>query len=136
MARVRQMWQDCGAHVERMSAEDHDRVFAAVSHLPHLAAFALMDELASRENSQEFFHHAGSGFRDFSRIAGSHAEMWRDIALANREAIVAELDAYIERLTRIRDLVATADGAALMEILSRASHARQHWAQGKTRTWK
>lgn len=136
VGRVRDMWQACGAHVERMAAEDHDRVFAAVSHLPHLAAFALMDELAGRENSQLFFRHAGSGFRDFTRIAGSHAEMWRDIALANREAVVAELDAYIERLNRVRDLVAAADGAALMEVLSRASHARQQWAQGKMRTGK
>lgn len=136
VGRVQDMWQGCGAHVERMSAEDHDRIFAAVSHLPHLAAFALMDELAGRENSQMFFRHAGSGFRDFTRIAGSHPEMWRDVALANREAVVAELDAYIDRLNRIRDLVACADGEALMEVLSRASHARQQWAQGKTRPWK
>lgn len=132
--RVRDMWQGCGAHVERMSPEDHDRVFAAVSHLPHLAAFALMDELAGRENSEQFFRHAGSGFRDFTRIAGSHPEMWRDVALANREAVVAELDAYIDRLNCIRDLVSSADGEALMEVLSRASHARQQWAQVKTRT--
>lgn len=136
IGKVRSMWQGCGAHVEHMSPEEHDRVFAAVSHLPHLAAFALMDELASRDNSEQYFRHAGSGFRDFTRIAGSHAEMWRDIALANREAVVAELDAYIERLMRLRDLVAAGDGAALMEVLSRASHARQQWAQGKTRTWK
>ncbi len=133
LARVQAMWQGCGAHVACMSAEEHDRVFAAVSHLPHLAAFALMDELAGRQNSQQFFRHAGSGFRDFTRIAGSHPEMWRDVALANREALVAELDAYIDRLTRIRDLVANGDGAALMEALSRASHARQQWAQGKAR---
>ncbi len=132
--RVRQMWQGCGARVEAMSPEDHDRVFAAVSHLPHLAAFALMDELAGRENSEQFFRHAGSGFRDFTRIAGSHPEMWRDVALANREAVVAELDAYIDRLYRIRDLVSSADGDALMEVLSRASHARQQWAQIKKRT--
>ena len=132
--QVRAMWAGCGAHVERMSAEDHDRVFAAVSHLPHLAAFALMDELAGRENSQQFFRHAGSGFRDFTRIAGSHPEMWRDVALANREAIVAELDAYIERLACIRDLILAVDREALMDVLSRASRARQQWAKSKTRT--
>lgn len=134
VARVREMWQGCGAHVESMSAELHDRVFAAVSHLPHLAAFALMDELAGRENSALFFRHAGSGFRDFTRIAGSHPEMWRDVALANREALVAELDAYIDRLMHLRDLVSAADRDALMAVLSRASHARQQWAQGKMRT--
>lgn len=132
--RVREMWQGCGAHVESMSAEVHDRVFAAVSHLPHLAAFALMDELAGRENSTLFFRHAGSGFRDFTRIAGSHPEMWRDVALANREALVSELDAYIDRLVHLRDLVSAADRDALMAVLSRASHARQQWAQGKMRT--
>lgn len=131
VARVRALWQGCGAQVETMTPLEHDRVFAAVSHLPHLAAFALMDELAGRDNSAVFFRHAGSGFRDFTRIAGSHPEMWRDIALANREAVVAELDAYIDRLARIRDLIATGDGDALMAILSRASQARQHWAQGK-----
>lgn len=134
VARVRKMWEDIGAHVESMSAEVHDRVFAAVSHLPHLAAFALMDELAGRENSALFFRHAGSGFRDFTRIAGSHPEMWRDVALANREALVTELDAYIDRLVHLRDLVSAADRDALMAVLSRASHARQQWAQGKMRT--
>ncbi|MGQ9685046.1 MAG: prephenate dehydrogenase [Thiobacillaceae bacterium] len=134
VAHVRKMWQGCGAHVESMSAEVHDRVFAAVSHLPHLAAFALMDELAGRDNSALFFRHAGSGFRDFTRIAGSHPEMWRDVALANREALVAELDAYIDRLMHLRDLVSAADRDALMAVLSRASHARQQWAQGKMRT--
>jgi prephenate dehydrogenase len=136
ISRVQAMWQGCGAHVERMSAEAHDRVFAAVSHLPHLAAFALMDELAGREDSEQYFRHAGSGFRDFTRIAGSHPEMWRDVALANREALVAELDAYIDQLGRLRDLIATADRDALMEVLSRASHARRQWAQGKTRLRK
>lgn len=133
VARVREMWQGCGAHVESMSAEFHDRIFAAVSHLPHLAAFALMDELAGRENSDLFFRHAGSGFRDFTRIAGSHPEMWRDVALANREALVAELGAYIDRLAHLRDLVSAADREALMALLSRASHARQQWTQGRTR---
>ncbi|MFN3594074.1 MAG: prephenate dehydrogenase [Thiobacillaceae bacterium] len=134
VARVRALWQGCGAHVEVMTPLDHDRVFAAVSHLPHLAAFALMDELANRENSALYFRHAGPGFRDFTRIAGSHPEMWRDIALANREPLVAELDAYIVRLARIRDLVAAGDGDALMTILNRASQARQQWAQGKLKT--
>ncbi len=131
VARVQALWQGCGAHIETMSPLDHDRVFAAVSHLPHLAAFALMDELARRENCPLYLRHAGSGFRDFTRIAGSQPEMWRDIALANREAVVAELDAYIARLAHIRDLIATGDGEALMAVLSRASQARQQWAQYK-----
>ncbi len=126
--RVAGMWRGCGANVEIMSEAEHDHIFAAVSHLPHLAAFALMDELAGRANSELLFRHAGSGFRDFTRIAGSHPEMWRDIALANREAVVAELDAYIDKLEEIRDLIAAGDGAGLIELLGRASHARNQWA--------
>ena len=81
--------------METLDAALHDRIFAAVSHLPHLAAFALVDELACRADSDAFFRFAASGFRDFTRIAGSSPEMWRDIALANREALLTEIDAYL-----------------------------------------
>ncbi|MCS6787253.1 MAG: prephenate dehydrogenase/arogenate dehydrogenase family protein [Thiobacillaceae bacterium] len=135
LERVQAMWQGCGAQVLRMPPALHDRIFAAVSHLPHLAAFALMDELAGRDEAELYFRHAGSGFRDFTRIAGSHPEMWRDIALANRAALVAELDAYIARLRVMRELVAAGDGEALMQLLTRASRARrlwtQHWVQDR-----
>lgn len=127
--RVIAMWQACGATVETMTDEEHDRIFAAVSHLPHLAAFALMEELAGRGNSELFFHHAGSGFRDFTRIAASHPEMWRDIALANHTAICAELDAYVAKLQAIRAMVAQGQGDRLMDLLERASHARNEWAR-------
>jgi prephenate dehydrogenase len=126
--RVTDMWLACGATVETMTDDEHDRIFAAVSHLPHLAAFALMEELAGRGNSELFFHHAGSGFRDFTRIAASHPEMWRDIALANREAICVEIDAYIAKLQAIRAMVGQGQGTQLMDVLERASHARNEWA--------
>src|SRR5690606_10003094 len=83
---IRQMWVKSGANVTEMSAHHHDRIFAAVSHLPHLLAFALVNDLAARPNAQELFAFAASGFRDFTRIAGSSPEMWRDISLANRTA--------------------------------------------------
>jgi len=105
----------------------HDRVFAAVSHLPHLAAFTLVDELAQRADGDMFFHYAASGFRDFTRIASSSPEMWRDIALANREAILAELDAYFAALQTLRQTVANQDADALLEMFSRARAAREHW---------
>ncbi|HZV54345.1 MAG TPA: prephenate dehydrogenase/arogenate dehydrogenase family protein, partial [Rhodocyclaceae bacterium] len=93
VAAVRKVWELCGARVSELAAEEHDRVFAAVSHLPHLLAFALVHDLATRVNSEQLFGFAAGGFRDFTRIASSHPEMWRDICLANRRALIQELDA-------------------------------------------
>ncbi len=124
---VTALWQATGAQVVRMDAAHHDRIFAAVSHLPHLAAFALVDDLAARPEAEEFFRYAASGFRDFTRIAGSNPEMWRDIALANREALLAELSAYMNKLGEIAAALETSDAAALERIFSRASLARRKW---------
>jgi prephenate dehydrogenase len=128
VATVTALWQAAGAQVETLDAELHDRVFAAVSHLPHLAAFALVDELAQRADGDTFFRFAASGFRDFTRIAGSSPEMWRDIALANRAAVLTELDAYIVALQALRSAVSAEDADALLAIFSRARAARTHWA--------
>jgi prephenate dehydrogenase len=127
LATVRALWEAAGAQVETLEAELHDRVFAAVSHLPHLAAFALVDELAQRPDGDTFFRFAASGFRDFTRIAGSSPEMWRDIALANREAVLAELDAYLAALQSLRQAVAGDDAEALLKLFSRARNARESW---------
>ncbi|HWU34818.1 MAG TPA: prephenate dehydrogenase/arogenate dehydrogenase family protein [Methylovorus sp.] len=131
IARVQTMWEACGAHVTTMTAAQHDRIFAAVSHLPHLLAFALVNELASRTNADQLFDFAASGFRDFSRIAGSHPEMWRDISLANQAALLEELDAYQAQLSHVRELLQQQDGAALQQLFERASHARNAWARHK-----
>ncbi len=129
LATVRALWVAAGAQVETLDADLHDRVFAAVSHLPHLAAFALVDELAQRADGDTFFRFAASGFRDFTRIAGSSPEMWRDIALANREAVLTELDAYLAALQALRQTVASQDADALLAIFSRARAAREHWIE-------
>lgn len=129
--RVEALWHACGARVTRMDAAEHDRVFAAVSHLPHLAAFALVDELAGRQRADAYFRYAGSGFRDFTRIAGSHPEMWRDIALGNRDALLAELDAYVAKLGDIRELLERGDGAALERLFARARDARHLWLKNR-----
>ena len=126
-ALVNALWAATGAQVEILEADLHDRIFAAVSHLPHLAAYALVNELAQRENSADFFRFAASGFRDFTRIAGSSPEMWRDIALANRDAVLVELDAYLTALQTLRTAVSVEDAAALLEIFARARAAREHW---------
>lgn len=126
--KVRRAWELCGADVRILDAETHDRVFAAVSHLPHLLAFALVDEFANRPNADQLFHYAAAGFRDFTRIAGSHPEMWRDISLANRTALLAELDRYNAALMRLRQALVNSDGDALAAIFANARDKRQNWS--------
>ena len=127
--RVTALWQATGAQVLQMGADRHDRIFAAVSHLPHLAAFALVDELAARPDAEDFFCFAASGFRDFTRIAGSSPELWRDVALANRTALLSELATYQDKLDEIRQALDAEDAAALEKIFSRASAARRDWGR-------
>lgn len=129
VAKTEAFWRGCGANVATMSIEAHDRIFAAVSHLPHVLAFALVEEIARRPNADQLFGFAAGGFRDFSRIAGSSPEMWRDICLANRDAMLEELDAYILRLADIRRLIETNDGAQLAEVFEHARNARTAWAE-------
>ncbi|MDB5801976.1 MAG: prephenate dehydrogenase [Rhodocyclales bacterium] len=128
---VRAAWAACGANMFQMSPQEHDRVFAAVSHLPHLLAFGLVHDLAGRANAEQLFKYAASGFRDFTRIAGSHPEMWRDICVANRQALLAELDAYLAELAWLRALLIQSDGAALEKLFAEASEARNAWATGQ-----
>lgn len=127
VARVSALWAAAGAAVECLDAGVHDRIFAAVSHLPHVAAFALVDELARRDDAATFFRFAASGFRDFTRIAGSSPQMWRDIALANRAALIDELDAYVAALAAVRAAIAAGDGESLLATFSRARRAREDW---------
>jgi prephenate dehydrogenase len=130
LERVSAFWQTCGARVTTMSAADHDRALAAVSHLPHLLAFVLVSELAERPDSAELFGRAGSGFRDFTRIAASSAEMWRDVALANRDALLTELDRYRHALDDARQLLTAADSAGLADLFERAANARRQLDDG------
>jgi prephenate dehydrogenase len=129
VARVRSAWEWCGALIHELSPAEHDRIFAAVSHLPHLLSFALVHDLAVRENSDLFFTFAASGFRDFTRIAASHPEMWRDISLANREALLEELDRYRAQLDEVRAALAAGDGSRLEEIFDTARTARRAWQE-------
>jgi prephenate dehydrogenase len=120
-------WRLCGAIIHTLTPEQHDRVFAAVSHLPHLLAFALVDDIANKPHADQLFQYAASGFRDFTRIAGSSPEMWRDISLANRDALLTELDAYLAQLTVLRGQLAANDGAGLELIYTNAQRARRAW---------
>ena len=131
VARVRAAWTACGATVYEMAPARHDEVFAAVSHLPHLLSFALVHDLAQRENREEFFRFAASGFRDFTRIAASHPEMWRDICIANRDALLGEIEQYQRQLDELRRALAAGDAAALEAVFAEARTVRRAWADGK-----
>jgi prephenate dehydrogenase len=128
---VRACWEAAGGRVSVLDAQAHDRIFAAVSHLPHVLSFALVSELASRPEAAELFGFAAGGFRDFTRIAGSSAEMWRDIALQNREPLLEEIDRYAARLAVFRELISRSDAPGLQRLMAEARSARHAWANGK-----
>jgi len=125
--RVSAAWTQCGAAVSVLDAERHDSIFAAVSHLPHALAFALVAELAAREDAAEYFRYAASGFRDFTRLAGSDPEMWRDICVANASALRLELNVFREQLARLDSLLAAPDSDALAALFTSARSARNAW---------
>ena len=124
---VRELWLATGANVSEMTAQAHDQIFAAVSHLPHLLAFALVNDLANRTNAKQLFEFAASGFRDFTRIAGSSPEMWRDISLANKNALLNELETYQAEISALQKLLKNEDSHGLQAMFERASQARQAW---------
>lgn len=125
--RIADVWERCGAIIHHLTPENHDTVFATVSHMPHLLAYGLVDYVANHPKSDLFFQYAASGFRDFTRIAGSSPEMWRDITLANRTQLLVELDAYLKEIELIRALVGNADGDGLQRIYANAQEARMNW---------
>ena len=124
---VASAWQSCGAVIHYLSPVEHDTVFASVSHLPHLLAYALVDDIARKPHADRLFQYAASGFRDFTRIAGSSPEMWRDITLANRSAILQELDSYTAQLAKLRAHLMSDDTDAIEMIYSNAQKARHNW---------
>lgn len=129
VARVAAAWTACGAVIHHLTPQEHDKVFASVSHLPHLLAYALVDDIAAKPHADLLFQYAASGFRDFTRIAGSSPEMWRDITLANQPALLAELDAYLAQLTGLRAMLAAGDGAGIEAVYANAQRARCRWIE-------
>ena len=132
VSKVRELWEACGARVSIMTPEEHDEVLAAVSHLPHLLAYGLVHEVAKRKNSEQLFSFAAGGFRDFTRIASSHPEMWRDICLANRDLLLAELRGYQGKVAEIQKLLQAGDGAALERLFAEARDARDRWLKSSS----
>ncbi len=129
VARVRHAWELCGANVTELSPQQHDEVFAAVSHLPHLLSFALVHDIAQRDSRDLLLSFAASGFRDFTRIAASSPEMWRDICMANRDALMRELRRYTDELNAVYQALEQRDAAKLEEVFSEARHVRSNWTQ-------
>jgi prephenate dehydrogenase len=129
VARVTTMWETCGAEVTCMSVAHHDEVLAATSHLPHMLAFGLVDALARMRENDEIFRYAAGGFRDFTRIASSNPVMWRDICLANREALSAMLARFGVEMTDLAESIRCADGERLLAIFERAKAARDRYVE-------
>jgi prephenate dehydrogenase len=126
---VADMWRATGAEVVDMPAERHDAVLAATSHLPHMLAYALVDCLARMQEREEIFRFAAGGFADFTRIASSSPEMWHDICVANREALLQVVDRFGDHLGEIRTAVERGDSAKLLQIFLRAKQARDDFGR-------
>ena len=126
---ARQLWTALGSHVSDMPADAHDAAYAAVSHLPHLLAFAMMHSLQAQAEGEQFMALAGSGFRDFTRIAASEPAMWRDILLANRDELLAQSRLFQQSLQALEQLITAGDAAQLHSAIRQASESRTRWAQ-------
>ena len=129
VARLKALWEGCGATVLTMSVAYHDEVLAATSHLPHLIAFSLVDTLAGEDENLDIFRYAAGGFRDFTRIAASDPVMWHDIFLSNRDAVLRVIDHFSHDLDRLRTAIADQDSATLLQVFSRAKAAREHFSK-------
>lgn len=124
VTQVQAMWQACGASVAQLNPSLHDEIMAACSHLPHMLAYVLVDMLARRADHQQVFDFAAGGFRDFTRIASSHPQMWRDISITNQQAILQLLRDYQGDLAQLIAAIEAGDSERLLQIFSRAKAAR------------
>jgi prephenate dehydrogenase len=127
------VWSALGCNVLKMSPEAHDAAFAAVSHLPHLIAFALMNAIAGQPQAKDFLALAGPGFRDFTRIAASDPNVWRDIMISNREELLAQAKIFQRNLQALELMISSGNGEALEGLIEQASQARSNWSMNKHR---
>ncbi len=127
LMKATNLWTALGCNVIKMSPQAHDAAYAAVSHLPHLIAFALMNGIAGQEEGKEYLSLAGPGFRDFSRIAASDPKMWRDILIANREELLEQSRIFQQTLQSLEKLISGNNGDQLEERIEQASHTRANW---------
>ena len=125
------VWTALGCQVVKMSPESHDAAFAAVSHLPHLISFALMNTLSGQPQGKDYLSLAGPGFRDFTRIAASDPKVWRDIMLSNREELLAQSKIFQRNLQALELMISSGNGEALEGLIEQASQTRAHWSMAK-----
>ena len=131
-----EVWTALGCHVMQMSPQAHDAAYAAVSHLPHLIAFAMINGIKSQETGKDYLALAGPGFRDFTRIAASDPQMWRDILLANRDELLAQSKLFQQSLQSLEQLISSGSGDALQSLIGQASETRAHWRISSPKTQK
>lgn len=127
LEKATQLWTALGCHVKQMSPEAHDAAYAAVSHLPHMVSFALMNAIQGQADGQDFLSLAGPGFRDFTRIAASDPVMWRDVLMSNREELLAQSRHFQRALHALETAINASNPDALEALIEQASSARSHW---------
>lgn len=127
LSKATSLWTALGCRVLQMSPQAHDAAYAAVSHLPHLLAFALMNSISGQSHGANYLSLAGPGFRDFTRIAASDPKVWRDILIANREELLAQSKMFQQSLESLENLIANNDGDSLERLIEQASETRASW---------
>ncbi len=132
--KAQKLWAALGCEVKLMTPEAHDAAYAAVSHLPHLIAFALMNAIQNQEQANDFLELAGPGFRDFTRIAASDAHVWRDILMSNREELMAQSKHFQRALHALEMSLSHSDTTQLETLIDQASETRAHWRMGAKRS--
>ena len=127
LQKANDVWTALGSHVVQMSPQAHDAAYAAVSHLPHLIAFALINGIAGQDHGKDYMALAGPGFRDFTRIAASDPKMWRDILIANREELLEQSRIFQQTLQSLEQLISSSSADALEDLIEQASETRANW---------
>jgi prephenate dehydrogenase len=127
--KIETLWKNAGAIVSNMSHSDHDKIFSTISHLPHLLAFSLVDMITQRTNVNELLKFAASGFKDFTRIAASSPEMWKDITLANKKFILEDIKHFENQIKLVKEAIEHEDAKKILVLFENASKTRNEWSQ-------
>ena len=129
ITKLTKFWESLGGVVTNMEADNHDQIFSTVSHLPHLLAFGLVNLINNKKNKSTLLNFAASGFRDFSRIAASSPEVWRDVSIQNQESIIGDLQLFQKEIVKLTNFLEKKDQKGLEEYLKLASSTRKNWAE-------
>ncbi len=127
--KIEMLWKNAGAIVSNMSHNDHDKIFSTISHLPHLLAFSLVDMITHRKNANELLKFAASGFKDFTRIAASSPEMWKDITLANKKFILEDIQLFENQIKLLKEAIEQEDTKKILALFENASKTRNEWSK-------